>query len=48
MLNKYTRLGVEMCPARGILRAVGYELEDGEVAEPATLPREVRAEVVAV
>ena len=32
VLNKYTRLGVEMCPARGILRAVGYELEDGEVA----------------
>ena len=48
VLNKYTRLGVEMCPARGILRAVGYELEDGEVAEPATLPREVRAEMVAV
>ena len=26
VLNKYTRLGVEMCPARGILRADGYEL----------------------
>lgn len=47
VLNKYTRLGVEMCPARGILRAVGYELEDGEVASPATLPREVRVEKVA-
>ena len=47
VLNKYTRLGVEMCPARGILRAVGYELEDGEVASPATLPREVSAEKMA-
>ena len=37
-----------MCPARGILRAVGYELEDGEVASPATLPCEVRAEMVAI
>ena len=47
VLNRYTRLGVEMCPARGIVRAVGYELEDGEeFASPATLPREVRAELV--
>jgi hypothetical protein len=44
VLNKYTRLGVEMCPSRGILRAIGYELEDGqELASQATLPREVRA-----
>ena len=49
VLNKYTRLGVEMCAARGILRAVGYEVEDGqEVAQPATLPREVKAEMVAL
>ena len=47
VLNRYTRLGVEMCPARGILRAVGYELEDGqELASRVTLPREVRAEQV--
>jgi hypothetical protein len=47
VLNKYTRLGVEMCAARGILRAVGYELEDGqEVAAPATLPCEVRAATI--
>ena len=26
VLNPYTRIAVEMCPARGILRAVGYEL----------------------
>ena len=25
VLNPYTRIAVEMCPARGILRAVGYE-----------------------
>ena len=48
VLNKYTRLAVEMCPARGVLRAVGYEREDGrELASPATLPCEVRAELAA-
>ena len=42
VLNPYTRLAVEMCPARGLLRAVGYELADGEVyAQPATLPCEI-------
>jgi hypothetical protein len=47
VLNPYTRLAVEMCPARGFLRAVGYELADGELyAEPATLPREVGIEAV--
>ena len=30
VLNPYTRIAVEMCPARGILRAVGYELPAGE------------------
>ena len=45
VLNKYTRLAVEMCPARGVLRAVGYEREGGQtVASPATLPCEVRAD----
>jgi hypothetical protein len=44
VLNKYTRVAVEMCAARGIMRAVGYE-RDGltDTASPATLPREVRA-----
>jgi hypothetical protein len=43
VLNAYTRLAVEMCPARGILHLVGYELTVGqEVAEPATLPCDVR------
>jgi hypothetical protein len=45
VLNRYTRLGVEMCAAQGVLRAVGYELDNGEeLPQPATLPREVRAE----
>ncbi len=49
VLNKYTRLGVEMCPARGVLRVVGYELADGdELPLPATLSREVRGEQTTV
>jgi len=48
VLNPYTRLAVEMCPARGILRVVGLEPDaDGELARPATLGREVRAEDLA-
>jgi hypothetical protein len=42
VLNPYTRIAVEMCPARGIMRVVGYELPAGrEFAEPVTLPREI-------
>ena len=29
ILNPYTRLAVEMCPANGILRAIGYEAIPG-------------------
>jgi hypothetical protein len=29
ILNSYTRLAVEMCPAQGVLRAVGYESTPG-------------------
>jgi len=29
ILNPYTRVAVEMCPAQGILRAVGYEASPG-------------------
>jgi hypothetical protein len=37
VLNPYTRIAVEMCPAKGVLRAVGYERSsDGELAEPVT------------
>jgi hypothetical protein len=45
VLNRYTRLAAEMCPARGVLRVVGYELADGdELPTPATLPCEVGGE----
>jgi hypothetical protein len=48
VLNPYTRIAVEMCPARGILRAVGYELSEGdEVARPATLPCDLTLDQVA-
>jgi hypothetical protein len=47
VLTPYTRLAVEMCPAHGLLRVVGYELAEGELhAEPATLPREIATELV--
>jgi hypothetical protein len=37
VLNPYTRIAVEMNPARGIIRAVGYELQAGEdLAQPVT------------
>jgi hypothetical protein len=42
VLNPYTRIAVEMCPARGLLRVVGYELAAGaEFAQPATKAREL-------
>ena len=45
VLNPYTRIAIEMCPAHGILRAVGYELHDGEeFARPVTQPRELSIE----
>jgi len=45
VLNPYTRMAVEMCPARGVLRVVGYELQRGKLLPgPATLPCEVNAE----
>jgi hypothetical protein len=48
VLNPFTRIAVEMCPASGILRAVGYEVAGGdELPSPATLPSEVRADLLA-
>lgn len=38
VLNPYTRLAVTMCPAAGILRAVGYDATGGELPEPVTQP----------
>jgi hypothetical protein len=47
VLNPYTRIAVEMCPARGLIRAVGYELADGdELARAVTAPRELQLEQV--
>ncbi len=44
ILNTQTRLAVELCPARGVLRAIGYEQVAGqELPEPATLPCELGA-----
>jgi hypothetical protein len=44
VLNSNTRLAVEMCPALGRLRAVGYELMDGrELPVPVTTICEVSA-----
>lgn len=41
VLNPYTRIAVEMNPARGVIRAIGYELHAGEeYARPMTQPRE--------
>jgi hypothetical protein len=36
VLNPYTRLAVAMCPASGILRAVGYDDTGAELPEPVT------------
>ena len=41
VLNPYTRLAVAMCPARGVLRAIGYEANDGLLPQPATAICEV-------
>lgn len=44
VLNPQTRLAVELCPALGVLRAVGYEQVEGrELPEPVTLPCELGA-----
>ena len=36
VLNPYTRLAVAMNPARGVLRAVGYDVAGGFLPEPVT------------
>ena len=42
VLNPYTRLAVEMCPARGVLRVVGFEqAASDELPRPATRMCEV-------
>jgi hypothetical protein len=42
VLNPFTRLAVEMCPAEGTLRVAGYELAQGsELPQPVTQVREL-------
>jgi hypothetical protein len=41
VLNPYTRLAVAMCPARGLLRAVGYDRMAAVLPEPVTQIREI-------
>jgi hypothetical protein len=36
VLNPYTRLAAALCPARGILRVVGYDVTGAELPEPVT------------
>jgi hypothetical protein len=36
VLNLYTRLAVAMNPARGLMRAVGYDIVGGPLPEPVT------------
>jgi len=43
VLNPYTRLAVAMCPARGVLRAVGYEVADTLLPQPVTAMCEIMA-----
>jgi hypothetical protein len=48
VLNPFTRLAVEMCPGKGVLRAVGFETLPGcELAQPVTHAREVVAALAA-
>ena len=48
VLNTFTRLAVETCPGKGVLRAVGYETLPGyELAQPVTHSRELSAAVLA-
>jgi hypothetical protein len=41
VLNPYTRLAVAICPAQGILRAVGYDVTGAELPEPVTQLSEI-------
>ena len=41
VLNPYTRLAVAICPAAGILRAVGYDVTGAELPEPVTQLSEI-------
>jgi len=44
VLNPYTRLAVAMCPASGLLRAIGYDRTDGLLPQPVTQLCEIAAD----
>jgi hypothetical protein len=41
VLNPYTRLAVAMNPASGVLRAIGYDMNGGQLPEPVTAVSEL-------
>jgi hypothetical protein len=41
VLNPFTRIAIEACPAKGVLRAVGYEKIGGLLPQPVTQVRTV-------
>jgi hypothetical protein len=44
VLNPFTRIAVEMCPAQGVLRVAGYEkLPEHEMPVRVTRTREIAA-----
>jgi hypothetical protein len=47
ILNPFTRLAVEMCPADGRLRVCGYEKVGADLPRPVTRPGEFRADALA-
>ena len=48
VLNRYTRMAVEMCPARAILRVVGYDMVAGcDLPQRVTQVREIASEKAA-
>lgn len=47
ILNRFTRLAVEMCPADGRLRVRGYEQMEANLPQPATRSAEFRADALA-
>ena len=48
VLNRFTRIAVEMCPAEATLRVLGYELLPGaDLPQPVTAMRELTPELAA-
>ena len=45
VLNPYTRLAITMCPAAGLLRAVGYDRTDALLPEPVTRMCEIAVDL---